>query len=94
MSKFKRWDIVEIEWEDSYQLHGWTTLEESGYWDDISLGHTSIGYYIGETKKQISICQSRKTDPELIKSEITNVNALFHIPKSCIKRVKKIEAQA
>lgn len=90
MPKFRKWDRIEVLWEDSYQLHGWTPLNESGYDEDISLGHQSIGYYLGETKKQITICQSKKSDKELDKADYTNVNAVFNIPKRAILSIKRV----
>lgn len=87
MPKFKKWDRVEIFWEDSYQLHGWTALDEAGVEEDLSLGHQSLGYYLAETSKQITICQSKKSSKLLHDSPYTNVNGVFSIPKSCILRI-------
>lgn len=88
--EYERWDKLEIFWEDSYQTHGWVMLDESGYEFDDSLGHQTIGYYIGETPKQVTVCQSRKSHKELAKSESTNVNAVFSIPKSAILKIRKL----
>lgn len=90
MIKFKKWDRIEVFWEDSYQMHGWTSLNESGYEEDVSLGHQTIGYFIAETPKQITVCQSKKSDKDLDQSEYTNVNAVFSIPKRAILSVKKV----
>jgi hypothetical protein len=87
---YKRWDRLEIFWEDSHQIHGWITVEDADYKDDSSLHHQSLGYYIGETNKQFTICQSRKSDKGLAAVDDTHVNAVFSIPKSAIKRIRKI----
>lgn len=87
---YKKWDRIEIFWEDSYQLHGWVHLDEAGVDEDESLGHQSIGYYVGETPKQITIVQSKKSSRLLHDAPETNVNATFSIPKSAISRVRKI----
>ncbi len=86
----KRWDKVEIFWEDSHQIHGWVALSDSGFEEDNSLGHMTVGYYIGETPNQITVCQSKKSDAELDQSPDTAVNAVFSIPKVAIKRINKI----
>jgi hypothetical protein len=90
MSKFKKWDWVHILWEDSYQLHGWSPLDETGFDEDESLGHETLGFYIGETKRQITVCQSKKSSKELDDAPHTNVNAVFSIPKSCILKIEKL----
>jgi hypothetical protein len=80
----KKWDLVEIFWEDSYQMHGWVHLDDAEVDEDVSLGHQSVGYFIGETPKQITICQSKKSSKELDDAPETNVNAVFSIPKRAI----------
>jgi hypothetical protein len=90
MDDLKRWDRIEVYWEDSYQMHGWVLLSDSEYKEDISLGHQSMGYFIGQTPKQITLCQSKKSSKLLDIHEDTNVNAVFSIPKSCIKKVRKV----
>lgn len=70
--------------------HGWVGLDESAYDEDFSLGHQSVGYYIGETPKQITICQSLKSHPELNKADDTNVCGVFTIPKRAIISKRKL----
>jgi len=86
----KLWDLVEILWEDSYMVHGWTHLDETGYEEEASLGHQSVGYYIGETTKQITICQSLKSDKDLNSQPETNVCGVFTIPKRAIISKRKL----
>lgn len=87
---YKKWDRIEIFWEDSYQMHGWVHLDEAGIDEDVSLGHQSIGYFAGETDKQITIVQSKKSSKELDQAPETNVNATFSIPKRAIIKVRKV----
>lgn len=91
MSKYKKWDMLEITWHDSYMVHGWTHVENIGLDDDISLDHRSIGYYLGETPRQITICQSSKTNEELIYEPETNVCGVFTIPKRAIVKVNDLK---
>lgn len=71
-------------------MHGWVLISDAAVDEDTSLGHQSIGYYLDETPKQITICQSSKSNKEFRKSEDTNVNAVFSIPKKAILRMRKI----
>ena len=92
MSKLKKWDRIEILWVDSYRTHGWLPLEEAHVDEDSCLNHRTIGYYLGETPRQISVCQSSKTDEELIKEPETQVDAVMNIPKKAI--IKVIDLQS
>ena len=89
--KFVKWQKVEIEWLDSYRTHGWLQLQEAMIDEDYSLDHRTMGYYLGETKRQISVCQSSKTDKNLISEPETQIDAVMNIPKSCIIRVRKLK---
>lgn len=87
-----KWDRVEIRWLDSYRQHGWVPiLETDAYLEtDHSLDHRTIGYFIGQTKRQVSVVQSSKTDKELIYHPETQVDAIMNIPKVCITKIKKL----
>lgn len=90
MGKYTKWDKVEIEWTDSHMIHGWVTLDDVGLDEEASLYHRSIGYFLGETPNQVTICQSSKTDEDLIKEPITNVCGVFTIPKKAIIKLSKV----
>jgi hypothetical protein len=87
MSKHKQWDMIEIIWHDSYRTHGWLPLEEAHVEEDYCLDHRTIGYYLGETPRQISVCQSSKTAEELITEPETQIDAVMNIPKKAITKV-------
>lgn len=87
----KKWDKVEVEWLDSHQIHGWTALSSGGLDCERSLGHCSIGYYVGQTSKQFTIVQSRKSDQEFIANEDTMVNSILTIPKCAITKLVKLK---
>jgi hypothetical protein len=86
-TKRKKWDRVEILWVDSYRTHGWLPLEEAHIEEDYCLDHRTIGYYLGETPRQISVCQSSKTHEELITEPETQIDAVMNIPKKAITKV-------
>jgi len=90
MPKFKKWDLIEINWVDSYMMHGWTPLNDSEIDVDHSLDHRSIGYYVGETNRQISIVQSSKTFEDFISESETQVCGIFTIPKKAITKIRKL----
>lgn len=90
MSKYTKWEPLEITWVDSHMIHGWTRVEEAGIDEDYSLDHRSIGYFVGETKRQITICQSSKTDEDLITHPETSICGVFSIPKKCIVEIVRI----
>lgn len=92
MGKYKKWDLIEVLWHDSYMVHGWTHVENVGLDEDISLDHRSVGYYLGETPRQITICQSSKANEDLIDEPETNVCGVFTIPKKAIVKVSELVA--
>lgn len=83
----KKWDRIEILWLDSYRTHGWLALEDAHVENDSCLDHRTIGYYLGETTRQISVCQSSKTAEELIDQPETQIDAVMNIPKNAITQV-------
>lgn len=87
---FQKWDRLEIHWEDSYRTHGWLPLEEAMTEEDYCLDHRTIGYFVGETDRQISVCQSSKTDERLISEPDTQVDAVMHIPKAAITLIVRL----
>ena len=87
----KKCQKIEILWEDSYRTHGWLPFEEAHIEEDYCLDHRTIGYYLGETKRQISVCQSSKTDDQLITEPETQIDAVMNIPKKAIKKIIKLK---
>lgn len=82
--------MVEIIWQDSHMIHGWTALNAADTDLEYSLEHRSIGYYIDETPKQLSIVQSSKTEEDFIKEDDTQVCGVFTIPKKAIVKIKRL----
>lgn len=89
-TNYERWQPVEIIWHDSHMIHGWTALDQADIDLEYSLEHRSIGYYLGETGRQITICQSSKTEKDFIKEPDTQVCGVFTVPKRAIVRIKKL----
>lgn len=87
---YKKWDRIEIIWLDSYRTHGWLPLEDAHVEEDYCLDHRTIGYYIGETKRQISVCQSGKLDDRLNDEDETQIDAVMSIPKKAIIQVNSL----
>ena len=90
MMKLKKWDRIEIIWLDSYRTHGWLPFEEAHIEEDYCLDHRTIGYYLGETKRQISVCQSSKTDDHLTTEPETQIDAVMNIPKKAISKINRL----
>lgn len=90
MPKLVKWDRIEILWIDSYRTHGWLPLDEADLENDDSLDHRTIGYYVGQTKRAISVCQSSKTHSSFLESPDTQVDAIMSIPKKAIVKISKL----
>lgn len=91
--KLTKWDKVEIIWLDSYRTHGWLPLEDVMTDEDISLDHRTIGYFIDQTKRQISVCQSSKLNEQLISEPETQIDAVMNIPKKAIVNIIKLKRE-
>lgn len=89
--KRKKWDRIEILWVDSYRTHGWLPFEDAHVEEDYCLDHRTIGYYLGETSRQISVCQSSKTAEELISEPETQIDAVMSIPKRAITSIIQLK---
>ena len=90
-TKRKKWDRIEILWVDSYRTNGWLPFNEVLIDEDYCLDHRTIGYYLGETKRQISVCQSSKTAEELISEPETQIDAVMTIPKKAITKLTDLQ---
>lgn len=81
VDKMKKWQLVEVTWLDAIHHSGWTYEDEID-WSDKKLIHTTAGYFLGETKSQMLIVQSRNSGDE--------VDAIMHLPKTSIKKIRKL----
>lgn len=71
-----------IEWYDAWSQDPWTNLEDAIKECVKPCKVVTIGYQIAETDECIVVCHSlNKTD--------NMVCGVMHIPKSCIKRIKR-----
>lgn len=80
-----KWQIIEIKWIDSAHGHGWK-YEDNVDLDDKYLNQISVGYFFKETKKAITIVQSKSNDGD----DKANIDAVMTIPKIAIQKIKKI----
>ena len=87
MKKLKKWDIVEIQWEDSVHEGGWCK-EKKLLDEDEQLDHHTVGYLLEETKRYVSVVQSYGDvkDDEGVRL----VDSSMMIPKRSIINIKKI----
>lgn len=85
---YKYLDVVEIEWLDSVHSSGWHR-ENNPDWivKDSDLEHKTIGYYLTQTAKSITVIQSHGTpDRDTGKR---NVDAEMSIPIRAITKIRK-----
>jgi hypothetical protein len=94
MAEYVRWEMLEVFWEDSHQIHGWVSIEDADVTDDSSLSHRSVSYYLGSTERQMTICQGGKRDEAFVGRPDTQVHGVFTIPRSCIKSVRRLSHEA
>ena len=84
--KLKKWQKIEVFWEDSSYNGGWT--EEDEYKKD-SLDQSTCGYFLEERKGAIHIVQSRGYTKDLKRTLI--VDAMMQIPKKAILKIRKLK---
>jgi len=84
--KLKKWQKVEVFWEDSSHDSGWTKEDE---YKESDLDHSTCGYFLQYTKRTIQIVQS-KGETEDFKG-IRMTDAMMQIPKKAILKIKKIK---
>lgn len=88
--KLAKWDLLEVTWEDSYHQSGWRPLYDVPVDDVASLEQQSIGYYIGESNRTLTIAQSAKASKELRSQDDTFVDACLTIPKRAVLKMHKL----
>lgn len=77
LPKFKFGDPIDLTWHDAVNHSGWYSKEYAQIDPPDSICHTR-GFYICETKKFISVCNTISED---------EVMGLLHIPLSWIVEV-------
>lgn len=88
-SKLKWGDLILVHWIDIIGDDGnWITASEFNQeeWEE-DMDHTSIGFFLNETPKTITICQSRALRDRDKDSKSLNVAAILMIPKMNIKKI-------
>lgn len=83
--KLKRFQIIEIEWQDSCHASGWMAADKILY-RDVDYEHRTVGYFLKETRHGIAVVQSRRD--ELTANVM--VDAHMEIPKAAITRIRKL----
>ncbi len=86
MPKYKKGDIIEIYWIDTFGYNGWYTEEEIDEKTKTSL-EKFVGYFIKETKDFIIICMGLEDN-----DEFTPYNSPKWIPKGFIKQIKILKS--
>jgi hypothetical protein len=71
---------VYIEWYDSYTWDGWDKPEEAIKLCTPLMLCKTVGYILNEDKDHITICHTY--NPSMVMGSL-------HIPKGCIKRLKR-----
>ena len=84
--KFKKWQKIEVFWEDSSHDSGWT--KEDGYIEN-HIDHSTCGYFLQERERSIQVVQSRGYTEDL--KEKLMVDAMMQIPKKAITKIKKLK---
>jgi len=84
-------DIIEIEWIDSQEKHGWRyfVAEDSVAGDEDELTCSSVGYLLADKPHSIVMCHSL-SEPENIVDGL--VSGMIEIPKCSIINIRKIES--
>lgn len=90
-SKFNKWDKMQVVWEDSYHTSGWHPLSNVDTVTEDSLDQMTIGYFVGESPRTISLAQSAKYSTELRAQEDTYVDSVLTIPRKAILSIVKLE---
>lgn len=83
----KRWQIIEIVWEDSSHSSGWKNSDD--FDDEKFREHKTIGYLLNTHKNTIQVVQSYGLDKRSDGTQ--NVDAMMQIPKKCILSIKKLK---
>lgn len=86
--KLKKWDRIQIWWEDSMHDDGWKRDDHFGPDDDKWLDHETIGFLLLETKKSLNVVQSKRIAPN--KDESVSTDSSMCIPKRAITKIKKL----
>lgn len=87
--RYKKWQILIIDWVDS--MHGYKTWthEEDVDVADKYLYKKTVGMFLTETKEAITVVQSRDDDGE----EKHNVDSVMSIPKVSIKKINHLKGK-
>lgn len=85
--KYKKWQPIEIFWEDSVHTSKWRFEDDvKELTKDNYMKHKTIGYFFNQNKRSIIVCQSKSDDGE----EKNNVDAIMQIPLKAVLRIKKL----
>lgn len=84
---YKLFTIVEIDWLDSLHKFGWTNHKGNKI-DDTQLEHKTVGFFRGNSKHCIHVCQSYGSEGE---DSDRNVDALMQIPWCSITKIRVIK---
>ena len=93
--RFKKYDIVEIEWLDSHSIGGWKSPKEVKDWIERANNDfliKTLGYFVQEDKNFIRICQSydsQHLNPDGERDD--NKDNLFAVARKCIERIRIIK---
>ncbi|MEO0295548.1 MAG: hypothetical protein ABIM85_05955 [candidate division WOR-3 bacterium] len=85
IKKIKKYQPVEIIWQDAHFTTGWMREEEIDWkYQDEALIHRTIGYFLKETRYLVGVAQSIRSNYEM-------VGEVMKIPKKCILEIKVIK---
>ncbi len=80
---YKKNEILEIEWEDSSCHHGWRSCAVLDRDNNVEQCRT-VGYFYNETKRGIQLSPAIGDAGE-------ERSDTWTIPKSCIRKIKRIK---
>ena len=82
LSKFKKGDIVLIEWTDSYSTARWLTEDEARHWIKTLLPCISIGTVLEIDKVFVTLYSDKAPD---------EIGRMMSIPKNVIRKIKLLK---
>lgn len=84
--KLIRGDIIEIHWLDSMHTQGWMPPESADACVETpELEHVTAGYFWGQSKQHIAVCQS-------LNVHNASVDSVMNIPKVAMTKVIVVRA--
>ena len=82
MKKYKKNQVLFIHWTDAIFDEGWQESEEYKH-DDKEMEHYTVGRFVRQNKKSISVCQSWQSHTQTDEG----IGEIMTIPAGMVKRI-------